>query len=249
MADASDRTIPATPRRREAARQQGGMPTAALLAWVAMMATAILLVPGWSRATTTAAVDFFRQSFTAAIHDHGRPLPEPAALLPVSVVMPTALVVLVTAAAGLLVRFLLDGSPWRLGRAAPDWRRINPLAGCARIFSRQTLTAMVWNAGCLALLVGAALLASKPIAGLVAAADTTADSERWLAAARALLLPLTAAAAAVAAAQWGLARLRFERRIRMTPDELKDELKGLQADPRVRLQREKQPAPHTRTAR
>jgi len=249
MADASDRTIPATPRRREAARQQGGMPTAALLAWVAMLATAILLMPGWSRSTTTAAAEWMRLSFISAIHDAGQPFPEPAALLPTSVILPTAVVVLVTAAAGVLVRFLLDGSPWRLGRAAPDWRRIDPVAGCARILSRQTLTAIVWNTGCLALLASAAVLASSPLVGLVAAADTAADSERWLAAARAMLLPLTAAAAAVAAAQWGLARLRFERRIRMTPEELKDELKGLQADPRVRLLREKQPAPHTRSAR
>ena len=44
--------------------------------------------------------------------------------------------------------------------------------------------------------------------------------------------------AAVAVAQWGLARWRFERRIRMTPQEFADEAKSMQADPKVRLLRQ-----------
>jgi flagellar biosynthesis protein FlhB len=39
----------------------------------------------------------------------------------------------------------------------------------------------------------------------------------------------------VAVGQWLLARRRFEHRIRMTPQELADEQKEMQADPRVRL--------------
>ena len=44
MADDSDRVIPATPRRRDAARKQGARPTAAVLAGVAMAATALVLI-------------------------------------------------------------------------------------------------------------------------------------------------------------------------------------------------------------
>jgi flagellar biosynthesis protein FlhB len=46
---------------------------------------------------------------------------------------------------------------------------------------------------------------------------------------------MAAAAAGIAAGQWGFARLRFERRIRMTPQEFADEAKSVQADPKVRL--------------
>ena len=45
----------------------------------------------------------------------------------------------------------------------------------------------------------------------------------------------TAAAAAVAVGQWLLARRRFERRIRMTPEEFAEEQKEMQADPRIKL--------------
>jgi phosphate transport system permease protein len=43
MSDAADRSLPATPRRREAARDQGVAPHAALPAFVAMVAVAVLL--------------------------------------------------------------------------------------------------------------------------------------------------------------------------------------------------------------
>jgi len=39
----------------------------------------------------------------------------------------------------------------------------------------------------------------------------------------------------VAAGQWALARRRFERRIRMTPQEAVEEAKDMRADPRIRL--------------
>ena len=41
----------------------------------------------------------------------------------------------------------------------------------------------------------------------------------------------------VAAADWWLQRFRFERKIRMTPSELREELRGLRSDPKVRWQR------------
>jgi flagellar biosynthetic protein FlhB/type III secretion protein U len=63
------------------------------------------------------------------------------------------------------------------------------------------------------------------------------DAERPLAALRGLLLPVLLAAAAVAAAQWGLARVAFERRLRMTPEEFKEEMRSLEADPRIKLER------------
>ena len=49
------------------------------------------------------------------------------------------------------------------------------------------------------------------------------------------VLWLTAAAAGVAASHWSLRRLRFERRIRMTPQEFADEARSMQADPKIRL--------------
>lgn len=229
MSDNGDRTLPATPRRREAARRSGSMPTAAAPAWAATAAAAVLLGPAWLRATVPAAADVLRATLPAP------GVPDLGTLLPASLVLPTVGLVLAAGAAGLAVRLLLDGFSWQPGRAAPDLRRIAPLAGLARILSARTLAACLGHALGLALLVAAALAASGPLVGLAAPEMGFADPAPLATAAWRPLAWLVVVAAAVSVAQWGLARRRFEASIRMTPQEFADETRGLQADPQVRL--------------
>lgn len=233
MSDTAARTLPATPRRREEARRTGMMPTAALPAWAATAATALVLAPAWGRATLPAAAEMLRRVVAAGVAPDAPP-PDLATLLPAALVLPTAGLVLAAAAAGLAVRFLLDGLTWQPGRAAWDMRRIDPLAGLRRIFSAATLAAALGGGLGLAALAGGAWLASGPLVGLVARSELPGGPVAW-AAARATFLSVIAAAAVVAACQWAVARLRFERRIRMTPQEFTDEAKSMQADPKIRL--------------
>jgi len=249
MADTADRTLPATPRRREQARQAGLGPSAALPAWAASAATAVLLAPAWARVTIPAAAEAFRAAVTAVSAPAGSGLPWP---LPAAVVLPSLGLVVASAAAGLAVRLACDGFSFRPGRAAFDLRRIDPLAGLARIFSGGTLAAVVGNGLGLGVLVAVASLAIRPLAALVATPPVPDDRAAGFLLAWRSLGWLVAAAAAVAIGQWLLARRRFERRIRMTPQEFAAEAKDLQADPRVRLlhqqRRRNQPAAPSGTA-
>lgn len=234
MADAADRTLPASPRRREAARRAGMMPAAALPAWAAGAATTLLLLPAWGRATLPAAADMVRDATRAGMSPRAAPV-EWAAVTPAAILLPTIGLVLASAGASLAVRFILDGLSWEPDRVAPDLQRIDLLAGLRRIFSGATLGAVVGSGCGLAALVAAATLASGPLVALFASSAVPAAGPQAWAAACHVLLALVATAAVVAAAQWGLARLRFERRIRMTPQEFADEAKSMQADPKVRL--------------
>jgi|694.fasta_scaffold10294_15 flagellar biosynthetic protein FlhB len=234
MPSASDRRLPATPRRREAARRQGAMPTAALPAWVASAVVAILLLPWWARSTLAGAAGMMRDAIVAA-DGRGPAALDVSGMPPLAAWSPTAVVILAAGAAGLAVRFLLDGFVLRPGRIAPDLRRIDPRAGLARIFSRTTLGAVAGNALGLGLLVGAAWLASGPLLSLLAATEPASMEGRSWEAARRAVAAVAAAAAVVAACQWGLSRLRFERSIRMTPEEYAAEARSAQADPKVRL--------------
>ena len=234
MADDSDRVIPATPRRREAARRQGAMPTAALPAWVATAGTAILLLPLWWTATAPAAADLTRAAIRAA--GAGRPFDPWAGLT--AVATPTVAVVVAAAVTGLAVRLLLDGFSWQPARIVPSLRRIDPFAGLTRIFSGQTATNIVGAAAGLAVMTIAAAFAVRPLVALAAAglgAEARVAAAAWRAAAW-----LFAAAAVVAACRWLAARRRFERRIRMTPEEFAEEARSAQADPKVRLLRQQQ---------
>lgn len=224
MADDSDRVIPATPRRREAARAQGLLPTASLPAWVATAGTAVLLLPAWAAATTSAATDLVRESLAAARPGMASPL---AASLP-AVLAPTLAVVLASAVAGLAVRFLLDGFSWHPQRAVPSWSRIDIIAGLARVVSGRTLASAAGAGLGLAVLATSAAVLLGPLLAVMDAAQAAAVAWRAMA-------WLIGAAAVVAVAAWAAARRRFERRIRMTPEEFAEEARSVQADPKVRL--------------
>lgn len=229
MADASDRTIPATPRRREAARRAGLSAPADLPAWAASAATALALAPWWARATIPAAADGVREAFTATLAGgHAWPVPGAA-------ILPTLVVVAAAAGAGLVVRFACDGFSWQPGRAAFDPRRIDPMAGLARVFSGTTVATFLAAAAGLAVVVAAAVVAGRPLLAIQATLPEPGDLGPLASVAWRTLAWVVASAAAVAVAQWLMARRRFEQRIRMTPQEFTEEQKEMQADPRVRL--------------
>jgi type III secretion protein U len=210
------------------------MPLASLPAWVASVGTTLLLLPAWARATLPAATTMMERSLAAAM-DHTVAPARLDLLLPAAVLLPTVALVAVAGAVGLTVRVLVDGSRWQLARAMPTLDRVNLLAGLSRIFSTATLVSLVGHAGGLALLVTVAVLSAGPLVALVGAGEPADEPARVSAAAHRALVPLVAAAAAVAACTWAVSRLRFERRIRMTPTEYADEARSMEADPKVRL--------------
>ena len=147
MSDSADRTIPATPRRRESARRQGFMPMASLPAWVATVATTLLLLPAWAEATFAAATAMMQHAAGFAMT--GLESPTQLGLLPqaaTAVAVPTLAVVAVAGAVGLAVRMLLDGPAWRPARLVPTLDRISLLAGLTRIFSTATLLSLTGQA-------------------------------------------------------------------------------------------------------
>jgi flagellar biosynthetic protein FlhB len=237
MSDSADRTIPATPRRREAARRQGAMPAAAGLAWVASAVVVVMLLPGWARATLPAAAEMLR-GVLAACAVVGREPPSLGELLPVSLLAPSVGLVLAAAVAGLAVRIACDGFGWHPGRVAPDLARVDPWAGLSRIFSARSVLAVIGNAAALVLLAAAAVFVSGPLLG----GDGVGDPGQAALVAWRQLGWLVAAAVVVAACQYAVGRLRFERAIRMTPQEFADEQKSMQADPKVRLMQQRRRA-------
>ena len=67
--------------------------------------------------------------------------------------------------------------------------------------------------------------------------SVTSDTVNVLSAAVNYLWGILAVASIVSVMDWWLQRFRFERKIRMTPNELREELRSLRADPKVRWQR------------
>jgi flagellar biosynthesis protein FlhB len=241
MSDSADRMIPATPRRREAARRAGLAATADLPAWAASAATAILLAPAWARLTIPAAAESVRETFATALTTGGAEGAAPWPL-PAAVVLPSLAVVAASALAG-----VCDGLSWQPGRCALDLRRIDPAAGLRRMFSASTPATLAGAAFGLVVLGVVAATAAGPLAKLQTLPVTADEIGRVALVAWRGVAWLVAGGAVVAVGQWLLARRRLERRIRMTPQELAEEQKDLQSDPRVRMlgQQRRQPAAGT----
>ena len=243
MADGTaERSLPPTPRRREAARRAGLLPTAAWPAWGASCLVTILLLPGWLEATGRAGAGFLQDVLPAAVRaaQAGRGADTVAPWGSAApVVWPTVTLVLAATAAALAVRVACDGLHWEPGRAAFDLRRLDPGAGLTRIFSAATLTTIL--GGALGLGVATAVVAWAG-RGLLTLWDTgaLATPQGSLAVGRGILVPVAVVAAGVALADWALARRRAERRLWMTPEEFAAEQRALEAGRRVRFDQPRQ---------
>jgi len=249
MSDASERTLPATSRRRQLAEREGMLPTAALPAWGAGMAVTVLLLPGWWRATVAAGTDAI-----VAACSTGRLAPLGSGFWPsLGMLLPTVAVIAAACGAALGVRLLVDGFRWRPAAIVPDPRRIDPLAGIRRIASLTTLASAVGGACWLALPVWMASRAGIRLSAVVSSATDAIPIEGpqpvagiaagVISAGIGLLGPTIAAAVVVTVIRWLLLRRRGERRIRMTPEELREELRSLEASPAVRWGRPTPPRP------
>ena len=231
-----DRSIPATPRRREAAREQGLAPSAAAITWPLLAVFVLAALPGWIRATTAASIAAVQAAAAGEVEGMSRHA--------LAMVGPTAVIVLVALVLLIGVRLLGDGAGWRLGRASFKLARVDPFAGLRRLCSGSVLLRSLLAVVGLGGLLGVVGMTVGPLVGVVRDAQPGLLGHRQfflapLAAAERFLWWFLAAATLVAVAQWLIQRMLFERRIRMTPAELQEELRSLQADPKIRRMRER----------
>lgn len=234
MSGTSDRTIPATPRRRRMAERAGMIPVAGPPAWGVTVIVALLLLPSWWTATVAAAAAGLRSAL-----DLRAP---PALGHLVAPVMPGVVLVLVSASAGLAVRMLVDGARFHPSRALPDVGRVSVLAGLRRILSPATVGSAIAGAAGMAVALAVAWRGMCGVVGgspaVVAPLDTPPSEVVALVAdtipvTLRALLPAAIAAALVVTAQWVQRRHGAERRLRMTPEELRDELRDASGSPAV----------------
>jgi flagellar biosynthetic protein FlhB len=237
--DQESRTEPATPRRREEARQQGRVPFSAELgASLGLLAGVVLLTalgPGVGRGL----IDVLRSDLPApCVREMGteeardlmsRQFTRGLGLLGVFL---GVLVVAAVAANVLQVGFRL--APERLSL---NTERLSPAEGMKKIFS----TGAAVKGGLAILKVTAlALLAwlllrgrTGLIVGLSQGSASYAAAQGWSLTMR-LALGITAALAVLGALDYAYQRFDFERSMRMTRQEVKEEVKRDEGDPLIK---------------
>jgi flagellar biosynthetic protein FlhB len=245
---ADERTEQATPRRREEARHRGEAPRSAELAGAAALVGALLgLRLGWP-ALLRAAVETAR----SGLRECARPeltvestgaLATAALLQAARMVAPLAVGACLAAAAVNLGQggFLVSAQP-----LIPKWQRVSVTQGLRRMWSARGLFSVARS-----LLKAAAVLAVtflfvrghwREVLGLAhgtaASAGAALGGLIW-----GLLIQVSAVMLAVAIADCAFQWREFEKSLRMTRQELREEHKRTEGDPLVRARlRERQRA-------
>lgn len=245
---ASERTERATPRRREQARRRGQVPRSTdLTSALALLASAFFL-PWYAAWAGRSLWTYLQRSF-------GEPLPRdlsPERVLELTWISGTTFLQLTLP---ILALFLFVGMGATLAQAGvvfapevlkPDLRRIDPFAGFGRLFSRRSL----FETGKALFKIGVVIALTYPLIrrDLPRYADLTGANPSIIARAiglsiRDLVLRISAAYLALAIADYAFQRWDLEQRLRMTRQEVKEELRQTEGDPEIkgrirRLQRQ-----------
>ena len=238
MADAPDRddaTEEPTKRRLDKARQEGQVAVSreatSLLVLVAAMLAAFTSLPG----TGAALIGAFR-ALLARLH-HAEPTAElaRAAWHALAILLPVAGAVI---AAALAATFFQTRGAVSAKGLVPNIAKLSPVAGARRIFGKEGLMELFRTLVKL-VVVGLALwfafgspevfqqVLHRPAAALLGIAEANAAR---------LIATAAAAFALLAAADLWWVRARHRRQLRMTQQEVKEELKETEGKPEVKAE-------------
>jgi flagellar biosynthesis protein FlhB len=234
------RTLPPTARRLRQARRRGDVPRSrdlgAAASWVAVCASLALCLPPALASLRTLATDSFSRL-------PAQPSPSPAGVLEHALSCLGSLVTppLVACFAAVLVAGLLFTGPtvsWR--SVSPRLDRLDPVAGLRRLVSPERWFTVLRDLAKLALIL-VLTLACLRAAGRFLASAPSLEPAAGIALVRDLVVQVAAvmgaAAGAFALVDVAWSRFSWMRRLRMTHEELRRELRETEGDPALRGRR------------
>jgi flagellar biosynthetic protein FlhB len=237
--DYGDRTEEPTPRRREEAREEGRIARSADLTAAVSLLTAVILL----KVLGPGMLDGMR-ALTASLQGAGEvsagaltPLYWRTLALAAQLALPFLAVLLALTAAGAVMQTgpLLA---WKKLEIKPE--HLNPVAGVRRVFSSEALLRLL--AGLLKLAVVALVCGHTISAGIrrILGASGAAPAG-LLDAALTLIFELSVRLALVLLVlgllDYFLQRWRLDKQLRMTKQEVRDELKRMEGDPLIKQRR------------
>jgi len=236
MSDRSQRTEAPTPKRRREAREKGQIAKSPeIAAWGGALAALYLL--RWSLRTGMVQFDALMGQ-VAVVTSHPS---EPGALRALGAGMKAGVVTLAPLAVGLLVlgvclEFVQVASRPSLKRLKPDFSRLNPAKGFKRLFSKRALWETAKALLKVVIIAGAAYPALHAMVRELAAGGLSASAAAGRAGAGALTMLRNAAAAGLglAVADYIVQKRRVTADLRMTKQEVREELRQSEGDPHMR---------------
>ena len=241
--DRSNKTEPATPKRKEEARKKGQVAISRDLSTAVILLSGIGLLAAMLPVGIHKMTDMTRQgltlSFPLAFYE-GMSIEQVyeviihAGVTVVTLSLPIVMGVLVMGGGASLLQ---TGLLWRANAIQPDVERISPLKGLSRLFSLRSVMELVKGLLKIAIVTGVGLWVARydvlQIPGLVGFdMGTTLDVSGRLA--LKVGLAVAGAIAVLAGFDYFYQRYEWERSLRMSKEEIKEEHKAAEGDPLIK---------------
>ncbi len=235
-------TEPATPRRRQEARERGHVARSADLSAAIVLLAAMLALSFFGGALYADLSGYTKQIWSTLGETDISPDNAAALLLGVTwftvkMLLPIVLMIMAFALAANLAQtgFVFTGHPLVL-----NLEKLNPISGLQRIFSVRSfvrLIASIFKIAVISTVTWVTLMGEKM--RLASLADVSVPAIARTVADLALLLGFRAALALLVLAilDYGYQRWQYEQDIRMTRKEIQEELRRLEGDPKIRERR------------
>lgn len=234
-----DRTEEATPRRREEARKEGNVPRSIELTSVLTLLAGLLVLKNAGGGLMIQIMDLMGSTFRNLRSEEWTIGTAAYFFGPVGSIYLGAMLPLFAAIAlvGIASNLAQSGLVLATKPVTPDFSRINPLQGFQRVFSTRSLVELVKQVAKLAI-IGYVVYQSLQDKYLqmvtLSGTDIRAAAGTISEIAAEVLLKAGAALLVLALLDYGYQRWHYERSIRMTKEEITEEMRQSEGDPHIR---------------
>jgi flagellar biosynthetic protein FlhB len=239
MGGAGERTETATPKRRNEARKRGQVAKSADLASVTVLLGALLGLRAFGVGSAHVVRTYFVEALTHLDDTRISPQLLEQHVVTMGLVLFHAIgpLLALSAVLGIAANWVQTGPVWATERLRLNLQALNPLNGMSRLFNPNSLVNLVKSIYKMAVIGYVAIVtmqASYP--QLVMAARFDLGEAAGLVAETAYRMALRVAAAmlVMSALDYFYQRYSHEKSLRMTKDEVKQEMKNADGDPRIK---------------
>jgi flagellar biosynthetic protein FlhB len=237
--DQDDKTQEPTEKKLEDARAKGDVPSAPEMRHAAMFVAALVVMGGLGTYTVQRMGTLFIRLWGSA--DDFRMTPDGSQAFATGLLgaVGSALLPILSALFGFaILGGLLHARPmvsW--SRVTPKFSKLNPVGGASRLFGKRAIMEFAKTLAKLSLVVGIAFWIAWPHAATIdrlVGADLTDMGAAASDIVRAMLQPIAMLVGALALFDFVWQRRAFMKRMRMSLQEVKDEYKQSEGDPKIK---------------
>lgn len=234
-----ERTEPATPKRRQEARSEGRVAKSRELATTAVLLTGLVSLCIFAPAIYQSMTIMLQHWLSQVGQHHLQPAEVQQIFLQLSLTGASIMapVMLTLTLAAIVANYLQVGKLFSWKAITPDFVRLNPLSGFKRLFSSHSLLELLKS---LAKLILIGSIVYMTLKGEFLNLFPLLDQEVYqilcfmMRAAKAVFWRVILALFGLAVLDYAYQRYQYEKSLRMTKQEVKDEFRRTEGDPKVK---------------